>query len=111
VEVLTSRGAQPVGRVTDLPQGLADDAAANAAMAKGESTGLFQRRDEDTFPLYYTWDSPREMQEYIAEEWTDFAGLEESAWPQIRSAWAVADADARVGIRARMLITRWIKRG
>jgi hypothetical protein len=109
VEVLSSRGRQEVGRVTDLPQGLADDQAANEAMRQGENAALFKRQLEETFPLYYTWNSPKEMQEYIEEEWMDFAGLDEDVWLRARSAWALADADARVGIRAKMLITRWIK--
>ena len=109
VEVLSRKARQEVGRVTDLPQGLADDAAANDAMSRGERMGLFKRQTEDTFPFSYTWDSPREMQQYIEEEWADFAGLDEDVWRGLRSAWAVAEADARVGIRVKMLITRWIK--
>ena len=98
-----------MGRVTDLPQGLADDAAANDAMSHGERAGFFRREAEDTFPFYYTWDSPGEMRKYIDEEWADFAGLEEDVWGRTRSTWAVAEADARVGIRVKMLITRWVK--
>jgi len=109
VEVLSSRGRQEVGHVTDLPQGLADDATANEAMKTGESQGMFERQAEETFPFYYTWDSPREMQQYVEEEWADFTGVDEEAWKHIRSAWAIAEADARVGIRVKMLITRWIR--
>jgi hypothetical protein len=108
VEVLSSQGRQEVGRVADLPQGLADDAAANDAMSWGERTGIFQRSLEETFPFYYSWDSPNEMQEYIDEEWADFARLEEDVRQRMRSAWSIAAADARVGIRAQMLITRWV---
>jgi hypothetical protein len=109
VELLRGSGRQEVACVTDLPQGLTDDATANDAMRSGESRGLFRRAAEGTFPFYYTWDSPREMQEYIDEEWADFTKLSEGAWQSIRSAWALAEADARVGIRVKMLITRWVK--
>ncbi|HET6846024.1 MAG TPA: hypothetical protein VFH29_04275 [Anaerolineales bacterium] len=108
-EVFSSRSRQQVGRVTDLPEGLADDAAANEAMKAVEDSGLFVRQEESSFPFYYTWDSPREMQEYVEEEWADFIGMDAETWKQIRSAWAVADADARVAIRVKMLITRWHK--
>ncbi len=109
VEVLTRTSRQEVGRVTDLPQGLDDDAAANEAMSYGESARLFRREAEETFPFYYSWDSPKDMQRYIEEEWAEFNGLEEDVWRRIRSAWTLAEADARVGIRVKMLITRWIK--
>jgi hypothetical protein len=111
VEVHSRRGRQEVGHVTDLAQGLADDATANEAMKTAESQGMFERQSEETFPFYYTWDSPREMQQYVEEEWADFTRVDEEAWKHIRSAWAIAEADARVGIRVTMLITRWIQRG
>ena len=109
VELLSARGNEEVGRVTDLARGLAEDAAANEAMSHGERAGLFRREAEATFPFYYIWDSPRDMQTYIQEEWADFNGLEEDVWRRLRSRWAVAEADARVGIRVKMLISRWIK--
>lgn len=109
IEVVTARGREQAGHVTDLPQALEEDAAANDAMARGEQAGLLRRDREELFPFHYTWDSPREMQEYLEQEWEDFAGVEEAAWQRIRSAWALAGADARVGIRLKMLITRWIR--
>jgi hypothetical protein len=102
-------GVQEAGRVTDLPQALADDAAANAALEQAESAGLFQREREVTFPFQYSWDSPTEMQQYLAEEWADFADVHEDVWRRIRSLWAVADAEARVGVQLKMLITRWAR--
>jgi hypothetical protein len=109
IEVITARGREQAGRVTDPPQALEEDAAANDAMARGEQAGLLRRDREELFPFHYTWDSPREMQEYLEQEWEDFAGIEEAAWQRIRSAWALAGADARVGIGLKMLITRWIR--
>jgi len=109
VEVLSSGGKQEAGRVTDLPQGLADDAAANGAMAEAERAGLFRRDREELFAFYYSWDSPKEMQEYMDQEWADFCAVDEAEWKQIRSRWAVSDADSRVGVRLKMLITRWLK--
>ena len=111
IEILSRGTRTEVGRVTDLPQGLADDAAANSAMAMGEDRGLFKRQAEETFPVHYSWDTPREMQQYLEEEWADFASVDEETWRLVRSAWAIAEADARVGIRVKMLITRWILSG
>ena len=61
---------------------------------------------KDFFPFFYYWDSPNEMQEYIQEEWEDFARIDDEQWSSIRSIWAVANADARLRIRVKMLITR-----
>ena len=110
VEVCTGGGREAVGRVTDLPQGLADDEAANTAMRQGEGGRLFTRDQELMFPFYYTWDSPAEMQEFIEQEWSDFAEIRDDVWKNARSAWTIAEAGARVGIRVNMLITRWTKR-
>ena len=109
VEVASARGSEEAGRLTDLPQGLADDAAANGAMAHGEAVRLFQRDREEHFPLHYVWDSPKEMQDYLQGEWADFIDISEDVLQRLRSIWAVADADARVRVRAKMLITRWSK--
>jgi hypothetical protein len=107
VELASARERRKAGRVTDLEQGLADDAAANGAMRQAEASALFVREQEDLFPFYYYWDSPSEMQKYVEEEWTGFARIEEDVWRGLRSSWAIADADARVRIRVDMLITRW----
>ena len=109
VEVVAVRATEGAGRVSPLPQGLADDAAANTAMSDGEKSGLFRRERQEFFPFHYSWDSPREMQEYVDEEWTDFLGVDETVWTRIRSLWALADGDARVRVRLKMLITRWVK--
>jgi hypothetical protein len=43
-------------------------------------------------------------------EWEGFEKLEEAVFADVKSAWAVANADARLRIRVSMLITRWEKR-
>jgi len=111
VHVVSSRGRQEAGHVQPLPEDVEDDAAANRAMAKGERVGLFLRQREALFPFRYSWDSPKEMQEYVEEEWADFAEVDAEVWNVLRSLWAVADADARVGTELKMLITRWVRMG
>src|SRR5262245_66390506 len=108
VEVASSRGAVQAGHPSDLP-GREDDKFADEAVARAEALKWFAREREEFFPFYYYWDSPNEMKEYIDEDWQDFVTLDEAAWKDIRSKWAVADADARLRIRVRMLITRWRK--
>ena len=49
------------------------------------------------------------MEEHIAEEWPDVIRVEEPAWAELRSAWATANAEARVRLRMQMMITRYQK--
>jgi hypothetical protein len=109
VEVVSARGFEETGRVTDLPDQTNADVASNEAMREVESRGWFSREQEEFFPFFYLWDSPREMEEFIATEWTDFAGLSEDVKQATRSAWALGDADAAVRVKVKMLITRWKK--
>lgn len=109
VEVVTGRASREVGRVTDLPQGLEDDAAANRTMDTAAANGWFVREGEERFPLYYYWDSPNELEAYVNENWSDFVTIDQGVYKALRSAWTLAGADARVRVRATMLITRWRK--
>jgi hypothetical protein len=109
VEVVSARTAHEVGRVTDLPQGLEDDAAANRTIARAADDGWFIREKEENFPLYYYWDSPKDLEDYVEENWSDFIAIDQDVYKTLRSIWALADADARVRVRANMLITRWRK--
>ncbi len=111
VEVAWSDDFREAGRATDLREPLADDEAANAAMQQAIAAGLFTREREATFPFYYYWDTANEMQEYIAENWDDVIAVDEPVWANLRSAWATANADARVRLRMKMLITLCRMRG
>ena len=107
VEVASAREIRETGRVQDYPMGLADDEAANKAMAEAESNGWFKRESEEFFPLYYSWDSASEIEEWIHDEWEDFIGLDDETKKATRSAWALGDGDSRVSVRVKMLLTRW----
>lgn len=109
VEVVSARETHVTGYVTDLPLGLEDDAAANRAMAQAEANGWFTREKETFFPLNYLWDTASDMEKWIDEEWENFIGLDEETRRATRSAWALGDADSRVRVRVKMLITRWKK--
>ena len=105
IEVSSNGENREVGRATDLPEPLNDDGAANQAMVLAEQRGWFVRERQDVFPFFYYWDTPREMQEYIDETWNDVTQIEDDLWSSLRSSWATANADARVRIRLKMMIT------
>ena len=107
IEVASTPESRETGRMQDFPVGLADDKAANQSVAYAAQNGWFTREQEDFFSFTYSWDSPKEMEEWIEEEWEGFIGLDEETKQATRSAWALADADARVQVKVKMLITRW----
>ncbi|HXQ34908.1 MAG TPA: hypothetical protein VN843_12915 [Anaerolineales bacterium] len=109
IEVVSAREVRETGRVQDFPIGLADDEAANRSMALAEEQGWFVREQEEFFSYVYSWDTPKEMEEWIEEEWHGFIGLDEETKQATRSAWALGDADAQVRVRVKMLISRWKK--
>jgi hypothetical protein len=109
MEVVSRRQRYTVGNVTGVAEGIADDSAANEAMERAASERLLQREQEELFDFHYYWNSPGEAQEYIDEEWSEFVGIGAEVWKEVRRHWAVADADARVSVRLKMLITRWKK--
>lgn len=109
VEVASAASTVEVGRLTDLPIAVADDEAATRAMQEAESHGWFVREREEIFSYVYSWDRPSEMKEFMEDEWEGIEKLEESVYQSAQSAWAVANADARVQVRVKMLITRWKK--
>ena len=109
VEVASVQGITVAGLLTDMPIGIADDEAAFRAMREVESRGWFVREREEEFAFFYYWDTPSEMKEYMEEQWEDFEKLEDNLFNSVRSAWAIANAEARVRVRVKMLITRWGK--
>ena len=109
VEVNASTGYQVAGRLTDLPVAVADDEAAFRAMREAEYRRWYIKEKEEEFAFFYYWDTPSEMKEFMDEEWEDFEKLEESVFSAVKSAWTMANADARVRVRVKMLITRWRK--
>jgi SAM-dependent methyltransferase len=109
VEIAYSRTYREVGRLTDMPTGLADDAAAERAIAEAAQRGWFVRESELTFPFFYYWDTPREMKEYTQEKWTDFLQLEKDTYSAAQSMWAAAGPGSRVRVRMKLRLSRWRK--
>jgi hypothetical protein len=109
LEVAWSNGFREAGRATDLAEPLADDMAADAAFAEHAPSVRLVREQRDEFPLFYYWDTPKEMQGYIADEWSDVIAVDERVWAGLRTAWATANPDARVRMRMKMQITRYRK--
>jgi SAM-dependent methyltransferase len=109
VEIVSSAGWQASGRLSDMPIGVADDAAANEAMRDVQSRGWFIQKKMEEFPFFYYWDTPSEMKEFMEEEWEDFEKLEEDVYRKTAAMWASSNADARVRVRVKMLIAAWEK--
>ena len=109
VEVPSSSGLKIAGHLTDLPSAQADDAAAFRAMAEVESRGWFVKEQEEEFAFFYYWDTPSEMKEFMETEWEDFEKIEEDVYRKAQALWASANADARMRVRVKMMITRWRK--
>lgn len=109
VEVASQQEVKVAGQLTDMPIGKADDEAAFRAMREVESRGWFGREREEEFAFFYYWDTPSEMKEFMEEEWEDFEKIGEDVYRAAQSLWSLANADARVRVRVKMLITRWKK--
>lgn len=107
VEVASANEIKETGRVDDLPESVSADIASNQAMQEVESRGWFRREQEEFFPFFYSWDTPSEFEEFVAEDWSDFIGLSEEVKKATRAAWAIGDADSRVRVRVKILITKW----
>jgi hypothetical protein len=107
IEVASTRGFKETGRVDDLPLQMDGDVAANESLKQVEARGWFEREREALFSFLYLWDTPREMEEFVAEDWADFIQLSDPARAATRSAWASAEAEARVQVRVQILISRW----
>jgi hypothetical protein len=109
VEVAWGNEYREVGRLSDLPEGLADDETANRAIDEAIRLGWFTLEAGEHFPLFYSWDTANDMEEFLHEEWDGFVALDEKVARAAKSAWAVADADAHVRVRVDMLINCWRK--
>ncbi len=109
VEVTSLAATGVAGYLTDQPIGLADDAAAFRAMQDVESRGWYRKEREEEFPFFYYWDTPSEMKKFMDTEWEVFEKMEEDVYKKAAALWASSNADARLRVRVKMLITRWIK--
>jgi hypothetical protein len=107
IGVSSAREVRDIGRVHDFPVGLADDEAANRAIAEAASRSWFVRDRQEFFSYSYSWDTAGEMEEWIEEEWEGFIAVDEETKRATRSAWALGDADTRVRLQVKMLIARW----
>lgn len=109
VEVVSSAGWQASGRLSDQTIGLADDEAANQAMAESEARGWFIQRKNGDFPFFYYWDTPSDMKAYIDDEWDSFEEISDDLFRKTSAMWASANADARVRVRMKMWAAVWEK--
>ena len=109
VEIAWGNGYREVGKLTDIPEALSDDEAANHAMDEAARRNWFTLERGERFSLFYSWDTASDMEQFLHEEWDSFVQLDDEVSRAAKSAWAVANADARVRVRVGMLINRWRK--
>jgi hypothetical protein len=110
VELVAGSHQLKMGKLTNFPSEKINEKASDSAFRKAAQRGWFFRESNASFPFFYYWDSPREMRDYIQEEWSDFTVLEDDLFSTIQSAWAAAGADRRVRVRLKMLLRCWRKR-
>ncbi len=110
VELVAGGRQLKMGRLTDFPSEKIEEKASNSAFRKAARLGWFVRESNASFPFFYYWDSPREMRDYIQEEWSDFTVMEDDLFSTIQSAWEAAGPDRRVCVRLKILLRRWRKR-
>ena len=109
IEVVSQGKVQTAGELISMPIGQADDQAAFRAIGEAEAKGWYVKERQENFDLFYYWDMPSEMKEYIDTEWGDYEKMEDDVYRAAQSLWSLANADARVRVRRRMLIARWRK--
>ena len=109
VEIAWGNDYREVGRLTDIPEALSDDEAANRAIDEAARRNWFTLEGGERFSLFYTWDTASDMEQFLHDEWDGFVQLDEKVGRAAKSAWAVANADARVRVRVEMMINRWKK--
>jgi hypothetical protein len=107
IEVTSSRGVKETGLLDDFPEPLHSNRASNEAMKEVEARGWFRQEQEEFFPFFYSWDTPSEMEQFVAEDWSDFVALGDAAKMATRSAWATADADSQIRVRVKILVAKW----
>jgi hypothetical protein len=111
VEIAWGNEYRQIGRLTDLPEGLSDDKAADRAMDEAARYNWFVFEQGERFSLFYSWDTANDMEKFLGEEWEGFVQLDDKVSQAAKSAWAIANADARVRVRVGMMINRWRKAG
>jgi hypothetical protein len=109
VELVSGRAPLEMGRMTDLPAGLADDQAANDAIQTAARRGWFVLESDLSFPFYYYWETPEEMLEHIQEKWGDYMQLDPQVYSALQNAWAGLGTDRRVRVKVKMHLASWRK--
>ena len=110
VEVVWRGGKCVTGRMTDLPAGLADEAAANSAMQQAALQGWFTCENVKHFQIFVYWNDPEEMRLHILEKWDETAVLEDNVLKETITTWSAAGDNKRVRVRMRMLLSVLKKR-
>jgi hypothetical protein len=109
VEVMATKARWVVGQLEDLPLQLADDAACANAMSQAARAGWFVQEGAQTFDLWYSWDTPEAMRDYIVEEWNGYCELLAQVYEQAQALWVQAGSGRIMRVRLKMHLGRWRK--
>src|SRR5574341_1406532 len=109
VEVVSAGEVTVTGHV-DESEDIADDRAADAALAAVAQAGLFARERDGAFDFSWYWNSLDEAQAHIAEKWPE-ARVPDEVLAETQRQMASAGAGARVRATARIVISRWRRLG
>lgn len=107
VEVVSGSKIHLAGRVSQVPEDIANDEIANKSIETAAEQGWFILERREFFPFSYDWDSPDEMKAYLEEEWADFVIIHETVRRNARSLWAAAGTNSRLRVQVKMMIAKW----
>lgn len=107
VQVLSPSGVLHAGRLDDSAD-LADDLAADRAVAHAVDQGWFQESEHASFLVDHYWDTADEMYDYIQENW-NWAQLPEQVYREARRLSQDTGVECQVRIRIPTIITTYRK--
>lgn len=110
VEVINVGQALSAGRLEESQKNFEDDEAANDALAHIGREGLFAQERTGSFDFAWYWDTPAEMQVYIADKWTQ-THIPATVLAEAQRLMAIPGEQNRVRVRSRMTLSRWRRLG
>jgi hypothetical protein len=107
VQVLSPAGVLHAGRLDDSAD-LADDLAADQAIAHAVDRGWFKELEHASFLYDYYWDTAEEMYDYIQDNW-NWAEVPQEVYQEAKRLAASLGPDSQVRIRIPMILTTYRK--
>lgn len=106
VDVLADGGSFPAGYI-DYSHEFADDLAANAAVEQVTAEGIFAREEDDSFNLFFYWDTAPGFVTHVEE--VSSGVLPPETATQVEALMTQYGPNARIRADLNMIITRYRK--